>query len=152
MTFISCGTRLHTNRHALYAWAPPSPRVRCRQACFILTYYLQRLGEYHLSLCIASLLLHMPHREPSARSQKYLPLIMSALMLLRPASRLTKRGTASAFAAPQQDRRCEPTLDRVETMSMRARAKACLSASSGATHVASHTSAASIDVLCLSKR
>ena len=27
----------HPDRHALYAWVPPSPRVRCRQAFFLLT-------------------------------------------------------------------------------------------------------------------
>ena len=40
MTFITLDTRLPPYRHALYAWVPPSPRVRCRKALvsWLLTY------------------------------------------------------------------------------------------------------------------
>ena len=47
MTFISSSTApgpaLGYHRHALYAWEPPSPRVRCRQAFFTL--YLLSKGR-----------------------------------------------------------------------------------------------------------
>ena len=34
-TFISTNTRLLNTVHALYAWASPSPRVRCQLACLL---------------------------------------------------------------------------------------------------------------------
>ena len=39
-TFIRLDARLPHHRHALYAWVPPSPRVRCRMACITSMYYL----------------------------------------------------------------------------------------------------------------
>ena len=44
----------HPDRHALYAWVPPSPRVRCRQAFFthvqyryLLTWTLPRSSQVY---------------------------------------------------------------------------------------------------------